>query len=442
VIVALLAATALAVRRLRRRRPAPDDLSPKIAAAGDRITELRAAILADAELLGFNAQPAEEELESAGARILRDKVALSARDGITGSLDRVKKDDAKRQQAEADAATASAHAMEAWQVWLTVNRLPLGLTPAGASQHLAGIERALHLLEALAGARTTRDRLAYAIAAWDAPVASWLEAAGETSFTALYASCGRDRAARQELEAFDQARGETDFPAELVPSLESGEIGEWRQELVRIAERLVEVQEQRDEALGRLRLAESARTELEQSAEVATFETELETVRADISAAAREWVVAAMARGLVQRTLAEYTRQHQPGVLREASASFERVTGGVHRAIVQQEDGDGLLIEDRTGAIRRPEELSRGTMEQLFLCLRLGLADEFGRRSVPLPLVMDDVLVNFDPSRASAMAAEIRRFAAQRQVLYFTCHPETARLMSEGGAPVIELGPR
>ena len=42
-----------------------------------------------------------------------------------------------------------------------------------------------------------------------------------------------------------------------------------------------------------------------------------------------------------------------------------------------------------------------------------------------LPLVMDDVLVNFDPGRASAMAEAFVDFAKGRQILFFTCHPST-----------------
>jgi uncharacterized protein YhaN len=36
---------------------------------------------------------------------------------------------------------------------------------------------------------------------------------------------------------------------------------------------------------------------------------------------------------------------------------------------------------------------------------------------------MDDVLVNFDPTRSAAAAATILQMAEQRQVLFFTCHP-------------------
>jgi uncharacterized protein YhaN len=118
-------------------------------------------------------------------------------------------------------------------------------------------------------------------------------------------------------------------------------------------------------------------------------------------------------------------------VLEEASGAFARVTGGAYERILRDEDRENLIVLDRNAQHKRPEELSRGTAEQLYLCLRLGLASEFARRSVALPLIMDDVLVNFDPARARGVAQELARFSRQHQILIFTCHPQTAQLFAE-----------
>jgi len=89
---------------------------------------------------------------------------------------------------------------------------------------------------------------------------------------------------------------------------------------------------------------------------------------------------------------------------------------------VQTEDAEGVVVLDRRGARHTVGGLSRGTQEQLYLSMRLGLAREFAQRAVPLPLVMDDVLVNFDEARAKRMAMELMEFAKAQQVLLFTCH--------------------
>ena len=205
---------------------------------------------------------------------------------------------------------------------------------------------------------------------------------------------------------------------------------------------LILLQARRDEAVGRVRLAGAARSALEESSDVAALEGEERALRAEIARAADEWRVAAMARGLVERTLGEFSRTRQPAVLEHASGAFARVTDGAYQKIVQDDGGWNLTVLDGNQQRKRPEELSRGTAEQLYLCLRMALAAEFERRSTPLPLVMDDVLVNFDPQRAAAVAGEIAAFARGRQVLLFTCHPQTADLLrqSASGARLIGMG--
>ncbi|MBW1806426.1 MAG: hypothetical protein JRJ06_08715, partial [Deltaproteobacteria bacterium] len=83
----------------------------------------------------------------------------------------------------------------------------------------------------------------------------------------------------------------------------------------------------------------------------------------------------------------------------------------------------------------------RGTAEQLYLSLRFGFIREFSRRSNPLPVIMDEILVNFDPRRAKATVKGIFELSREHQVLFFTCHPDTAELFKEADTdtPVLEI---
>jgi hypothetical protein len=72
--------------------------------------------------------------------------------------------------------------------------------------------------------------------------------------------------------------------------------------------------------------------------------------------------------------------------------------------------------------------------------LRLALASSYARRGSPLPLVLDDVLVNFDADRAKAAAAVLRDFAAEgHQLLVFTCHEHIHKLFKSLKVPVSRL---
>jgi len=85
--------------------------------------------------------------------------------------------------------------------------------------------------------------------------------------------------------------------------------------------------------------------------------------------------------------------------------------------------------------------LSRGTAEQLYLALRFGFIREYSKRSEPLPLIMDEILVNFDSPRAKATASVLADFSREHQILYFTCHPEAVALFREVDPkiPVMEI---
>ena len=47
------------------------------------------------------------------------------------------------------------------------------------------------------------------------------------------------------------------------------------------------------------------------------------------------------------------------------------------------------------------------------------------------PVIMDDILVNFDANRSGYAASAILELAGTHQILFFTCHPETISVFKE-----------
>ncbi|MHC4661716.1 MAG: AAA family ATPase [Planctomycetota bacterium] len=213
--------------------------------------------------------------------------------------------------------------------------------------------------------------------------------------------------------------------------LRSGLVDEWQQARLRAEQELQQVVRDHEEAVRQHQDAMKARKTVEESADVPAIEIDIENVRCELVAALNEWQIKSIAKAVIETTLAQFVRDRQPGVLAEASRMFEKVTDHNYQEVVVEPDGQSLAIIDRSLGRKKPEELSRGTAEQLYLCLRLALAREFAQQLCPLPIVMDDVLVNFDPTRAQAMAEVLTSFAELNQVLLFTCHPETVQILQE-----------
>jgi hypothetical protein len=108
---------------------------------------------------------------------------------------------------------------------------------------------------------------------------------------------------------------------------------------------------------------------------------------------------------------------------------LESFTQGRYRRVWTPLSDNVLLVDDGDGKPHGVEVLSRGSREQLFLCLRMALVGSYARRGIALPMVLDDVLVNFDTHRAKSAVEVLRDFAtAGHQLLVFTCHEHIAAM--------------
>ncbi|MBT3287647.1 MAG: AAA family ATPase [Victivallales bacterium] len=212
-------------------------------------------------------------------------------------------------------------------------------------------------------------------------------------------------------------------------------------ELTRLAGDLAESEEQREEAHKRSAEIQASLKLLAGSDEIARLRQEQETVRAEIDSLAIEWARATVARRLLEEAKRTFERERQPQVLQEASAFFRLLTCERYEGVFSPLDGGRelhALLPDQE--FRTPEELSRGTVEQLYLALRFGFLTDSAHKGTALPVVMDEILVNFDPERAAAAARAIGKLAESHQILFFTCHPSTAdMLQAEAGASLVEV---
>lgn len=149
----------------------------------------------------------------------------------------------------------------------------------------------------------------------------------------------------------------------------------------------------------------------------------LTTADVRLRRACQRWYDLAQTSVLLQDVLRRYERDHQPETLVRASEYFRRLTGHRYQRVWTPLDKDMLFVEASGGTSQSVDSLSSGTREQLFLSLRLALVDHYARLGVRLPVVLDDVLVNFDTERAQEAARLLVEFTAHdHQLLLFTCH--------------------
>jgi uncharacterized protein YhaN len=123
-------------------------------------------------------------------------------------------------------------------------------------------------------------------------------------------------------------------------------------------------------------------------------------------------------------------------LLAAASLHFARLTRGMFARVEFKDAQRKELVVVRAGAgiesTLDPQALSDGTRDQLWLALRLALIEPH-LSAKRLPLVLDDILVHFDPARTIAALEALAEIARHTQVILFTHHPHVVELARAAG---------
>jgi len=75
--------------------------------------------------------------------------------------------------------------------------------------------------------------------------------------------------------------------------------------------------------------------------------------------------------------------------------------------------------------------MSDGTRDQVYLSLRLAALEQYIKNKEPIPLIVDDILINFDDRRAKATLNIFEEISDNTQILFFTHHARLVELAEE-----------
>lgn len=152
--------------------------------------------------------------------------------------------------------------------------------------------------------------------------------------------------------------------------------------------------------------------------------------KAVLNEQAAQWAKAAFCASLFQKARELYERERQPGVLLLATEYFQAITAGEYIRVLVPIGEKKIRVEHASGRMVDSALLSRGTAEQLYLAMRFALAEEYARKA-SLPLILDDILVNFDKNRMRQTIALLAQISSKHQIIFFTCHGHMAEAFAE-----------
>lgn len=172
---------------------------------------------------------------------------------------------------------------------------------------------------------------------------------------------------------------------------------------------------------------------------------EIEEEHAATAAQARELELELEATSYAMALIEEIARDKHariaPKLASRASQYFHDITCGAYSEVMISRD---LTISVRIPQTNRMNEapeksLSKGTVDQLYLALRLALVQSVSENGEPVPMLLDDPFANYDDGRLARTMELISGIAETSQVLLFTCREDVARAAEAVHAPIIRL---
>ncbi len=166
-----------------------------------------------------------------------------------------------------------------------------------------------------------------------------------------------------------------------------------------------------------------------------------ESARAKVLELREQYIRKHLAAALLKAAIDRFRDEHQGPLMTRGSEIFAILSLGTFSGLTtgySASDDPVLHCVHQDGHEVTPDKLSEGERDQLYLALRVASLEHFLAKGSPIPLVVDDVLVNFDDKRARAAIEVLAHLSKTTQVLLFT-HHTTIRDLAKDAVPAEDL---
>ena len=127
-----------------------------------------------------------------------------------------------------------------------------------------------------------------------------------------------------------------------------------------------------------------------------------------------------------------------PKFTKNLSESIQKISSNKYNKVTIN-DENGMIIENNRGEYVEAIKLSTGTIDQLYLALRLSMIDELSKEN--LPIILDESFAYSDNNRLKNMLQYLTSELNNHQTIIFTCTDREQKMLEEMNIPynVVEL---
>ena len=198
--------------------------------------------------------------------------------------------------------------------------------------------------------------------------------------------------------------------------------------LAQINEQLTQLQAQQNALSAEHAKAHTQLAAISGSDTAAQCEARRQESLAQMADAAERYIRVKTASRLLRWSIDRYREQKQGPMLTRAGELFAQLTQGSFERLSVDFDQSPMVLQGRRddGRLVPISGMSDGTRDQLYLALRLAALELHLGHATALPLIADDLFINYDDARTRAGLSVLSQLSRQTQVIFLTHHESVA----------------
>lgn len=150
--------------------------------------------------------------------------------------------------------------------------------------------------------------------------------------------------------------------------------------------------------------------------------SEISRMEAEYAEISAEYDAIALAIDTMRKADEDIQSRFSPALGKLAAEYMQFVTDGKYDGVMLDRGFSATVHEAGGNVPRNAEYLSAGTLDLMYLAVRLAVCSLALPESANCPLIIDDALVNFDADRRRQAMALLEKIAQERQVILFACN--------------------
>lgn len=148
------------------------------------------------------------------------------------------------------------------------------------------------------------------------------------------------------------------------------------------------------------------------------YREKLAALEVQIASLEKTYAALELAQQTLTKASAELQRRFAPRITKRAQTMLSQLTQGRYDRLILGSDLSLSAGAKQEDTLHDAQWRSEGTIDQLYLTLRLAVAEEL---TPSAPLILDDALIRFDEHRMAAALEILKDLSKTRQIILFTC---------------------